>query len=630
MKENSTHLHKYLSAAMAVLLCICVSVNTAAGQEPDTTVIDRNKTGSLTILKQVEDDFLDSSPSMTQAEIAEYLQTHPDELKPLAGVEFRYKRVADVVQYSQDNTVTIGYSLDAAAEEFLDLDGTTSSATIDDVAIYDSAILDAALNRKTATETELFMSDADRMPVTDTAGKATVTDLELGLYLVCEYSYPGTAIADEEHCAPFFVSIPSTDLIPDGETYWNYDVTVAPKNMIDPIQCDLVIVDASGNETKEHDAEIGETVNFLARSDVPRAVGKLQTYQISVSFENGISVNNSSILVYGVSGNSERHLLVSGTDYNVSHNGNELNLRFVQENLADTEGWAVFDCIEIYYSAALNSAALIGSGNETELKTVYSKYTNSESDVVETVTQDVAANLFTYALDLHKIGSDTKAGLAGVQFQLKDAGGNVLKVKKLEDGIYCLDSDGTDTLATDQAGDLYIKGLGAGEYRLKETSTKSPLYNLLSGSVKIGIESNNCEYRPADGGNYAMVNQAATYFTAYHPDKNYFPLPLRFGTGELVPTGTYVRFATPSVMTEPDGQPVSCVEMVPLEWNCNYTMGQRGNSEDSGVVKIELTNSRIYAPKTGDYSIIYLPAIGLIAASVVCIILAAKTKKVRK
>lgn len=69
-------------------------------------------------------------------------------------------------------------------------------------------------------------------------------------------------------------------------------------------------------------------------------------------------------------------------------------------------------------------------------------------------------------------------------------------------------------------------------------------------------------------------------------------------------------------MTEPDGEDVPLYAVTPLSWRSNYAMGGRESGADSGVVSLEVVNSRIsLAPKTGDGSLLYFWVVCLLVTS---------------
>lgn len=70
------------------------------------------------------------------------------------------------------------------------------------------------------------------MPLTDSYGHTSASDLPLGLYLLVETKVPEMVA---ETTAPFFLSLPMTSVngsnADDGGERWIYDITVYPKNL---------------------------------------------------------------------------------------------------------------------------------------------------------------------------------------------------------------------------------------------------------------------------------------------------------------------------------------------------------------------------------------------------------------
>lgn len=586
-----TILYHRASALIATIVfavgALCIS---AMAAEPNQT-IDWDQTGSITIQKYAEEDGL----------------------LPLSGVTFRYTKVADIVQQSEAGTVQISYDLDAGTAEFLGLD-------LDET--YDASLLDELLNSKTASQTEAFMEShgSEEMPATGSKGQTSVSELPLGLYLVCEYSYPATAIADADHCAPFFVSVPTTAQDRDGGFYWDYDVAASPKNVMEIVRNDKVIIGEDRNETKELDAAIGEELEFLIRSDIPYAVGKLDTYRITDSLSEGLDYVADSATVYAVADDGQRTLLSDGNEFLFRRYGRDLIWIFNTVKLADDEGWAKYDSIEIRYHVTLNENAVVGQdGNSNSVKTIYSKTTNTEEEELVEVVPAEPCRVYTYAIQIHKTGSDTEAGLPGATFVLEDVEGNDMRVTEMEPGKYCIDTTGVDTLTSDANGDIYLKGIGSGTYLLRETGTGSADYHLLVGKVEIRIQSTENCYFTSEIGTYAQADLDLDYYTDSYPQLNPFLLP------EDVKEGCFIHFATSDVQVVQEDVELDLYEAQELTWSSNFTMG------DSGVVSLEVVNNRISIPKTGDAHAFWagLAGVGALSAGIALYVLTyvSKTKK---
>ena len=486
---------KWKRILLLLLSNVLVLATTAAAVPGAESVIDYNRTGSLTLQKFTENSEI--STDLTEQDLAEYLQQNPGALTPLADVTFRYVKIGEIQQYTNDSTVSIGYAVDSVTEAYLNLTAEDIAATADGRNIYDAKVLDEKLNLKTATETDRYMDsqNAVAMPKTNSEGKTTVDNLHLGLYLLAEYGYPSTAIVDEDHCAPFLISLPSSD---GANGNWSYDLTISPKNILAPIHNDKKIVGNNDNETTEVDAEIGMPVTFLIRSDIPYAIGKLETYRLVDTLSSGLTFDQDSYCVYVVTEFGAR-VQLDNDDFSFSAVNNILTWDFNCSALADADGWSAFDSIEIYYTAKLNENAIVGgNGNPNEVRTEYSRFANVKDSPLETIAPP-PVRVFTYALNILKVASGTKEPLGGACFILKNEDGNELKIKKQADGNYYFHPGGSSSMWTDDSGNLRITGLQAGTYYLKEIEAPKG-FMVLRDEIKIEITSNEFHYSRSDSG----------------------------------------------------------------------------------------------------------------------------------
>lgn len=216
---------------LALVMCLATTVMAA---EP--TIIDYGHKGSLTVHKYAEDDFYDSTEYLTQDEMKDYVAGLGDMVTPLADVTFRYLKVGDVKQYTKNvvdqatqetsNVVKIGYSLESELVSLMGLTESDIDMTVDGVNYYSVSTLDRALNTVSATKIERYInSQADHvdMAPTNEQGISTATDLDLGLYLLVEYSYQGNTVGNEQHghSVPSLVPLPLTDSTADGTYSWD-------------------------------------------------------------------------------------------------------------------------------------------------------------------------------------------------------------------------------------------------------------------------------------------------------------------------------------------------------------------------------------------------------------------------
>lgn len=201
-----------LSTALALSLCAmpAMAADSAAATMPktSTSTIDKNQKGSITIYKRA----LDSSGNAGTAGDGETMaDPQGTALKDTGFTLYRVMDTNTLLAYYNDNT------------------------TADQVDVKDYFTNYA--ENKTAAGLKTAYATAYKSEVrTDENGKATFTELPVGMYLVIETKTPQTVTMPVE---PFLVSIPmtrigdkTTSTDNQNQKEWLYDVTVYPKNSI--------------------------------------------------------------------------------------------------------------------------------------------------------------------------------------------------------------------------------------------------------------------------------------------------------------------------------------------------------------------------------------------------------------
>lgn len=608
---------------VVMLLAACLLPSVVKAE----TVIDYSVKGSVTLYKYNGNPLEGLDEYSTQAEMEAAVNAAAGDLVAMEGIEFSYLKIGEVKQYTKvedgKNIVKIGYTVDSATKTFLGLEATDVDITINSIDYYTTTTLDNKLTAKTQATAEAFMKSksADVMPKTTNTGKTEVTGMDLGLYLFVETGFPATTVSITK---PFLVSVPMTDKATNGDFNWIYDIKAYPKNKVESIKIDKNIVDASGNEMKEIDAEIGKSVTFFARAEVPLQIGKLEKYTITDKLSTGLTYDADSYRVQGVKADGTRVDLTNGDEFAFVHAGQTLTWTFIPSELADAEKLTIYKGIEITYTAKLNKDAVVGKpGNPNEIKLEYSKDTNiKEEDGGEiiTVVPSELPKVYTYAIDLLKYGdSDTGNPLQDVEFELQNKDEQKITVSEVAAGItgkYYLDIAGTAIIKTDATGKIYIKGLEAGKYFLKETKSKQG-YNLLADKIEITITSNEGTYTAIATGTYAPIVAGEKYYQDAALSKE-FIIPTGLATGK------YVNFGGPDVYRE-NGNKVEMYKQNALVWSCTYPM-----DEDSGLISLTVNNTKGFRlPNTGDLGTITCYVIGLVAAAIALVGVVA-TKKRRK
>lgn len=219
-----------LSVALTLSLCAMPAMAegaTTAGAMPktSTSTIDKNKKGSITIYKRA----LDSSGNAGTAGDGETMVSPQGAaLKDTGFTLYQVMDTNTLLAYYNDNT------------------------TADQVDVKDYFTNYA--ENKTAAGLKTAYATAYKSEVrTDENGKATFTELPVGMYLVIETKTPQAVTMPVE---PFLVSIPMTRIGDkttgadnQNQKEWLYDVTVYPKNNIAKGTVNLVKQGKQGSTT---------------------------------------------------------------------------------------------------------------------------------------------------------------------------------------------------------------------------------------------------------------------------------------------------------------------------------------------------------------------------------------------
>ena len=219
-----------LSVALTLSLCAMPAMAegaTTAGAMPktSTSTIDKNQKGSITIYKRA----LDSSGNAGTAGDGETMVSPQGAaLKDTGFTLYQVMDTNTLLAYYNDNT------------------------TADQVDVKDYFTNYA--ENKTAAGLKTAYATAYKSEVrTDENGKATFTELPVGMYLVIETKTPQAVTVPVE---PFLVSIPmtrigdkTTSADNQNQKEWLYDVTVYPKNSIAKGTVNLVKQGKQGSTT---------------------------------------------------------------------------------------------------------------------------------------------------------------------------------------------------------------------------------------------------------------------------------------------------------------------------------------------------------------------------------------------
>lgn len=285
------------------------------------------------------------------------------------------------------------------------------------------------------------------------------------------------------------------------------DAMLVNVNSGDPVEMELKTVyptvDKKVEDNANHaSASVGDTLNFTLTSTVPDISEYTQGYQFSFvdTLSGGLTFNEGSVRVKI----GEEDVTKNCTIVNPSTGNNVLTIHFGTENGSLSDGkydaTGLFKSkagqkITVTYTATLNENAVVADGTDDatdadNTNTVKVVYSNNPTTDGTGESGNSTTHQYTFKFDLNK--TDGTTGLAGAQFQLKDAEGNPIKlIGTGVDDTYRpakTGESGVDTVTTPAGGVIHFTGLAAGTYQLVETAAPEG-YNKVADSIAVKIEA---------------------------------------------------------------------------------------------------------------------------------------------
>ncbi|MFV0361680.1 MAG: SpaH/EbpB family LPXTG-anchored major pilin [Suipraeoptans sp.] len=504
MKKRILTSFSALFMAVVMVLSLVPSVAKAA------PTINMDEEGSVTIVKTLKDE----------------ADTR------IAGVVFRYLKIADVAQVENPaGTVVVAYTnLDSDfIAEFAAL--ASPDFTIGSNDYYYASTISNVLKNNTSNDLIEYITDAGgiEMPATDSDGVTTVDELEVGLYLFVETVWPATITKPVQ---PFAISIPSNVTIDIDDDYntieydedWIYDVTAVPKNEINEVEIDKdIVIDETQNTVPEPEAglsqgedyQIGDTVKYQLRADVLATIDNLDEYIIGDLLSDGLTFDENSVQVWGLTQSGVYELLEDGVHYDLVVPGDKFNwgsastpiystfevqmiTRAVDPNpspMVALDDDKVFAAIYIEYNAVLNENAKIWTeDNPNKARLEYSKTTKKgEEDRVGVDSPE--PKVYTYEFKFTKVGTDSNGNtvdISDVEFELRDSEGNLVMVEEATSGtpgVYIVSTTSTTSVMKPASdGTIHIMGVDAGQYQIVEIKTATGL-TLLKEAIIVNIKA---------------------------------------------------------------------------------------------------------------------------------------------
>ena len=290
-------------------------------------------------------------------------------------------------------------------------------------------------------------------PATNSEGLATITEMPVQAYLVCETTTPGDIV---QKAKPFVVTIPHPNTAAGADGQWIYDVNVYPKN-------EAIDVDKTIQAQKLNGYGVGSLIKFPVESTAPTLDAKsfYKYFQLKDTLDERLSeVTATDVSLEGTT--------LQPTDYQVATNGQTVTVTFTAEGLKKIKA-APGKKVSAVFQGKVTKAGSNGTiTNRAQVisDTVYAEQpptpetppTNPDNPPTSDEVTSNWGDLSIKKVDTHQQGQ-TKAGLQGAQFQLykaKDAYANTCSKDKEGTPIAI---NGETTLTTDAQGAIDIKGL---------------------------------------------------------------------------------------------------------------------------------------------------------------------------
>lgn len=314
-------------------------------------------------------------------------------------------------------------------------------------------------------------------------GSYTISGLSDGYYLIQDKA--GTLNEKNDAYTSFILKIIGAD------------VTVAPKSTQPTV--DKKIQDETGDaeagategwgNTADHD--INESFQFKLDATIPAEanLADYKTYKVKFNdtMSKGVTFESiASVKVNGNNGTAARTWTLANTDYTATipaaaEDGTQSWSLTIDDVIAKCEGIKIAQgfTVEVIYNAHLNENATVNDANgSTDNKnSVNLEYSNNPNAEGLGKTKDKTVYVFTFAITNKKvIGNEDGEPLADAGFKLykdEDCTQEYQLVKDATLNAYRPVKDGetAEEMKSSADGTFPIKGLDAGTYYLKETTT---------------------------------------------------------------------------------------------------------------------------------------------------------------
>lgn len=374
------------------------------------------------------------------------------------------------------------------------------------------------------------------------AGSYTISGLSDGYYLIQDKA--GTLNGKNDAYTSFILQIIGKD------------VTVAPKSTQPTVdkkiqdEPDDAEADATNGWGNTADHDINESFQFKLDATIPAEanLADYKTYKVKFNdtMSKGVTFESiASVKVNGNDGTGAKTWTLADTDYaattpTAAEDGTQSWSLTIDDVIAKCEDIKIAQgfTVEVIYKAHLNEKATVNGANDTTTdnkNSVNLEYSNNPNAEGTGKTEDKTVYAFTFGITNKKvIDSVDGDALAGAGFKLYTDEGCTQEYKLVKDntlGAYRpAKADETAVemkSATD--GTFPIKGLDAGTYYLKETTTPKGYTTAAVKTIKIGATHSINE-----SGNPQVTLSSDSTFDNKIVDKKGSTLPSTGGMGTVL------------------------------------------------------------------------------------------------
>ena len=504
MRTRVMSMKKNLKKVMAALCTAAIAATTAISAMAATTdVIDTSATATLNIYKYdlsaAQSQGVDVRQFTADGEVDEAAAAALGSYA-LKGVEYTYLKVGDIEVKSDDGDVGVLYTLPDDLASALKVSGTNKKYTSDAINSAMTTALTDNTNTKNTLEDYVATHSGTAMTLTDESGHTSASSLPLGLYLVVETKVPENVHTTTD---PFFVSLPMTDATGD---YWNYNVTVYPKNQTNLPTIDKVVKQQDDDTYADiATASEGDVLDYRVVSKLPSIKSKasyLTKYTFVDTLDKGIQYDQDTVSISFYSsendakqgtGTADATWENGNSNFKAAFDGsaNTMTISMTESGLAAINPGMADKYMVVSYKATVNSDAAVvlgDTGNENNVNLTWSRTNTVEEDTIKD-----RAQVYSYGLNLTKVFSDSKGDATQVQFVLQNKTDGHFITATGSNGVYYV-TDSNKGAAEENAtvfspasnGKLVINGLEADTYELTEIHTDDG-YSLLKAPMAIVI-----------------------------------------------------------------------------------------------------------------------------------------------